>query len=109
MINENILDEFGEVAPPNIFTPFYTEVNEVHQLNGKLFCKVDSKAYIIEWKIDLSKKGSEVFSILNSNESGIRSIWRDHRNKIIQFIIDSINEKNKGIIPYFTEINLREE
>ena len=109
MVNNVILDEFGEVAPPNILVPFYTEVNEVHQLNGKLFCKVDSKAYIIEWKIDLSQKGSEVFSILNSNEPEIRTIWRDHRNKIVQFILDSINEKNKRIIPYFTKINLKEE
>lgn len=109
MVNNVILDEFGEVAPPNILVPFYTEINEVHQLNGKLFCKVDSKAYIIEWKIDLSQKGSEVFSILNSNEPEIRTIWRDHRNKIVQFILDSIREKNKEIIPYFTEINLKEE
>lgn len=104
MIDDVILDEFGEVAPPNIFTPFYTEINEVHEVNGKLFCKVDSKAYIIEWKIDLSQKGSEVFSILNINEPEIRTIWRDHRNKIVQFILDSIREKNKEIIPYFTEI-----
>lgn len=109
MINDIILDEFGEIAPSNILVPFYTEINEVHQLNGKLFCRVDSKAYIIEWKIDLSKKGSEVFSILNSNEPEIRTIWRDHRNKIVQFILDSIKDKNKDIIPYFTEINLKEE
>ena len=108
MIDDVILDEFGDVAPPNIFTPFYTEINEVHEVNGKLFCKVGSKAYVIEWKINLNKRSSVVFAILNINEPGIRSIWRDHRNKIIQFIIDSIKEKNKELIPYYTEINLRE-
>ena len=84
------IDEFGDPVPPNILKPFYTEIHEVHQFNGKFLCRVDDRAITIEWKLDL---GSKVMSIPNINSSGIRSIWRDHKKEIMQFILDSIYEQ----------------
>ena len=85
------IDEFGDPVPSNVLKPFYTEIDEMHYFSGKLLCRVDDRAVAIKWKLDANSK---IISLSNITASGIRSIWRDHKNEIKQFILDSINERN---------------